>query len=77
MERERAGGFYSLVAASLVQEVEILDQQTEEGHNDPLSFVRSAGATPHRRFQCTAVAAEIAARIHLVLKNREFRQLHL
>lgn len=68
---------YSLVAASLVQEVEILDQQTEEGNDDPLSFVRSAGATPHSRFQGAAIAAKVAAGIHLVLKNREFRQLHL
>lgn len=40
-------GRYSLVAATLVEEVKVLDEEAEEGHYDPLAFVCSASATPH------------------------------
>ena len=59
----------SLVTTSLVEKVEILDEQTEEGYNDALSLIRSAGATPHRCLQSTPVTAKVTAWIHLMLQN--------
>lgn len=80
-DRRRAqdltSGYHSLVAATLVQEVKVLDEEAEERHYDPLAFVRSASATPHCCLQRAAIAAEVAARVHLMLQNRELGGLHL
>lgn len=73
----RGREYHSLVAATLVEEVKVLDEKAEEGHYDPLAFVCSASATPHRGLQRAAIAAEIAARVHLMLQNRELGGLHL
>lgn len=67
---------YSLVAATLVEEVKVLDEKAEEGHYDSLAFICSASATPHCGFQCAAITAEIAARVHLMLQYREFCRLY-
>lgn len=70
-------GYYSLVAATLVEEVKVLDEKAEEGHYDPLAFVCSASATPHCGLQRATIAAEITARVHLMLQNRELGRLYL
>lgn len=74
---KRIGKKGLLVTATLVEEIQILDQEAEEGHDNALSFVRSAGTTPHRRFQSAAITTEVVAGVHLVLQDREFRYLYL
>lgn len=74
--RER-GILHSLVAATLVEEVKILDEKAEEGHYDTLAFVGGASATPHCGLQRATITAEIAARIHLMFQDRELGGLHL
>ena len=65
------------VGASFVQEVEILDEQREEGHDDPLALVFGSGRPPHGRLQRGTVAAEVGRRVHLVFQDGELGRLHL
>lgn len=65
------------VGAALVEEVEVLDEQREEGHDDALALVLGAGRAPHGRLQRRPVAAKVGRRIHLMFQDRELGRLHL
>lgn len=68
---------YSLIGTSLVEEVQVLDEQREEWNNDSFTFVGRAGRSPHCRLQRRPITAEVTRRVHLMFENREFCRLNL
>lgn len=68
---------YSLVGATFVEEVEILDEQGEERYDYPLPLVSCPRGPPHGCLQSRSVAAEVGGGIHLVLQDRELGRLDL
>lgn len=64
------------IGTALVQEVQILHQQTEKRNDDALPLIGGAGRSPHGRFQCRPIAVEVAGRIHLVFQHHEFGRLN-
>nr|CAD7603031.1 unnamed protein product [Timema genevievae] len=61
---------------ALVEKVEVLDEQREEGNDDALSLISGSCGPPHGGLQGGPVAAEVGGGVHLVFKDGEFGRLH-